>query len=295
MSIVFKSIDPDSRNVRKFYVHKSYAVTSANSASLGLIISVGVSGLSGSYIRSNSNASLGPTNLDGTYQWCLFNSMKQMYYATNSLAVADYFGQQKVDWTNVHRIAVVGFSQHTFGQAIMPSTLTMTDNTSGVTIVDDGYGNLRFTTPVTLTLGGLTNSYTTESVVGNVFYEHGIALVLTSSAGYLFTDSDFSITYKNTVPIQEHEYMCTVKAGELNVTTNPSAYGFNGPYASGSKFYPTQSLGVNFFATHSQFTPYITTIGLYNDVGELLAVSRMSRPIKSIPYLDYTFVTRFDA
>ena len=48
------------------------------------------------------------------------------------------------------------------------------------------------------------------------------------------------------------------------------------------------------FATHSDFAPYITTVGLYNDNNDLLAVSKLSRAIRKDPELSYTFVVRFD-
>ncbi len=33
------------------------------------------------------------------------------------------------------------------------------------------------------------------------------------------------------------------------------------------------------FATGSYFQPYITTVGLYNDTNQLLAVAKLSRPL----------------
>ncbi len=51
---------------------------------------------------------------------------------------------------------------------------------------------------------------------------------------------------------------------------------------------------VESFATHSFFAPYITSIGLYNDLNELLAVAKVSRPIRNDPELALSFVVRFD-
>ena len=41
-------------------------------------------------------------------------------------------------------------------------------------------------------------------------------------------------------------------------------------------------------------TAFITTIGLYNDLNELLVVGRTSKPIKNDPEMDMSFVLRFD-
>lgn len=46
--------------------------------------------------------------------------------------------------------------------------------------------------------------------------------------------------------------------------------------------------------TGSFLAPYITTIGLYNDDCELLAVAKLPRPIKSLPTVNYNFLVRFD-
>ena len=48
------------------------------------------------------------------------------------------------------------------------------------------------------------------------------------------------------------------------------------------------------FVTHSAFNPYITSIGLYNDEKELLAVGKLSRPIKKPKEYDISFTVRFD-
>jgi hypothetical protein len=47
-------------------------------------------------------------------------------------------------------------------------------------------------------------------------------------------------------------------------------------------------------ATHSDFSTYITTVGLYNDENELLAVGKTASPIKNEKELALTFVVRFD-
>jgi len=47
--------------------------------------------------------------------------------------------------------------------------------------------------------------------------------------------------------------------------------------------------------THSEFSPYVTTVGLYNDQNQLLAVAKLSHPIKKDPELSYSYVIRFDA
>jgi len=48
------------------------------------------------------------------------------------------------------------------------------------------------------------------------------------------------------------------------------------------------------FATGSYFSPYVTTIGLYNESYQLVAVGKLSQPIPISLYVDTTFVVNFD-
>jgi len=48
------------------------------------------------------------------------------------------------------------------------------------------------------------------------------------------------------------------------------------------------------FVTGSNFAPYITTIGLYDETNDLLAVGRLAKPIKNDKELDISFLLRFD-
>jgi len=48
------------------------------------------------------------------------------------------------------------------------------------------------------------------------------------------------------------------------------------------------------FVSHSEFSPYITTVGLYNDKHQMVAIGKMSRPIKNAPDLPITFLVRID-
>ena len=46
--------------------------------------------------------------------------------------------------------------------------------------------------------------------------------------------------------------------------------------------------------TGSDFHPYITTIGLYNDENDLLLVAKLSKPIMKSPNTDMTFIVKYD-
>ena len=109
----------------------------------------------------------------------------------------------------------------------------------------------------------------------------------------LFSGS-FQLLFKNEHIVYENEVRCIVKESEYNLSYNPTLLVSGSPYitaisssASGSIYTLTGSLNstLKFFATGSTlpsgsyFTPYATTIGLYNDNNELLAVAKMSKPL----------------
>ena len=94
--------------------------------------------------------------------------------------------------------------------------------------------------------------------------------------------SDVTLSFQNTHTIIEHEYNCHIKEREYGFTMNPTII-------SESKFNTIEN-----FVTGSEFSPYVTTIGLYDDNARLLAVGKLSRPIKKSNDYDTTFVVAFD-
>lgn len=98
------------------------------------------------------------------------------------------------------------------------------------------------------------------------------------------TTSGGSVNFKNTHLIFENEFHCTVEPDEFNFTLNPTA-----------RKYKTIERGeLANFATGSNFRPYVTTIGLYNEEGELLVVGKLAQPVRTSEETDTTFVVRFD-
>ena len=158
-----------------------------------------------------------------------------------------------------------------------------------------------------------------ETVTGET---SGATGVISSSGGIVIGDMEngYTLNYRSTHTIYQHEYRVISQTGRHNSSINPSAtFGRSGSYSVGVgktgdyTFFPpgdNPSGGFNStgsfksfyeatqhyenFVTHSEFRPYITTIGLYNDAGELLVVGRTSRPIKNDDKVDMSFVVRFD-
>ena len=93
----------------------------------------------------------------------------------------------------------------------------------------------------------------------------------------------FVVSFKNEHTIYENEVRCLVKESDYNLTYNPTL--LSGSYSSGS---------VKDFATGSDFYTYATSLGLYNDDNELIAVAKFGKPIMMSPDTDMTFVVKYD-
>lgn len=185
-------------------------------------------------------------------------------------------------------ISVISIPSRVFGENIVPSTFefTYTSSTSiGSNIKDDGEGNL-----VVNTISGSTSTISIGQTVGQIFYSHGIATFTTSSLNVMGFEinktpsllNDTTISYKSTFQIYENQYKATIRENEFGYSLNPSLL-------SGSlddQYYS--------FVTGSDFVPYVTTVGLYNDNKELLVVGKLSSPIPISKFTDTTIVVNYD-
>ena len=113
----------------------------------------------------------------------------------------------------------------------------------------------------------------------------------------------FTISFKNEHIIYENEVRCLVEESDFNLSYNPTLLASGSQYivtsgsqATGSVYTLTGSIDstVKDFATGSTFYTYATTLGLYNDNDELLAVAKFGKPIMMSPDTDITFVDKYD-
>jgi hypothetical protein len=94
-------------------------------------------------------------------------------------------------------------------------------------------------------------------------------------------DLNAILSFKNEHIIYENEVRCKVGENDFNMSMNPTITFDN----SGS---------LRDFATSSFFAPYVTTVGLYNNRNELLAVAKLAQPIPLSSTTDTVFVVKYD-
>ena len=188
-------------------------------------------------------------------------------------------------------IAVFSIPQRYYGEGIKIGTVVLEDETSNRTYTDDGYSNL---------------VDVTGSIWGNIFYDRGLVVVTKDivSGSVL---SQFTLNFRSTKTIFENEIFLSVLENEFNVSQNPSAVDYDGTIGK-IKLHNIRStinpLKVGGFAdylysgsvdpTGSYLAPYITTIGLYDDELNMVAVAKLPQPIKSLPDYPINFIVRFD-
>jgi hypothetical protein len=101
-----------------------------------------------------------------------------------------------------------------------------------------------------------------------------------SSSANLLRERTQNIQFNNTVELNSSIYFCRINHNEYNYSANPT-------YLSQSQIRVKQQ---------SSDVPvsYITTVGLYSADNQLLAVGKLSEPLRKDPTIEYTLRARLD-
>tara|TARA_R110000782_G_scaffold57828_1_gene121140 strand:- start:324 stop:1331 length:1008 start_codon:yes stop_codon:yes gene_type:complete len=200
-------------------------------------------------------------------------------------------------------IGIISIPSRLWGDYIQPKSVKITS--ASVVLRDDGEG--------TLYIDGVEPQVN----YGNVIYEHGI-ITLTNSASYCrggnggsvilegygysqygddvygqgggsiispalgsLISGSITVAFSSSYQILESQYKTTIRENEFNFSLNPSLI-------SGSEG------EVYNFATSSYFSPYVTTIGLYNNNQDLLAIGKLSQPLPTSRTTDTNIFINID-
>ena len=265
------------------------------------ILKINVDGTTTGKIASNAFENFIPTDL-----------LPQRFWLTSSYSAASLTGEgygtveygDTVYGIEIFEpiIATMSIPRALFGDYIIPKSIIIT--TDSGSYFDDGEGRLQMNTP---------KNELKSITVGNVIYEHGI-IVFTGgtrqegtgeSGSYgdaeygsgfyggrtvgnndsenFVKTSNITCSFSSSFTIYETQYKCTIGESEFNYTLNPTMIN------SGSNIGAMQS-----FATESYFDPYVTTVGLYNNNQELLAVGKLAQPLPTSKTTDTTILVNID-
>lgn len=149
-------------------------------------------------------------------------------------------------------------------------------------------GDMRDNTQGMLVVSGYTGRYVDDpefkypvpehhkgKPVGDIIYSQGVLIVTDPFwAWYCANFGDTgTFEWQSNVPIHTLNVACKVSDFEFNTSNNPTSKKLTGK---------------------SDFTPYITSVGLYNNNYELIAVAKLSKPVKKLDNIGMTINVRLD-
>jgi hypothetical protein len=270
--MVFKRFESNDINIYPYVVNKSWSFNYNNLNPE--VISI-YEGTSSSFSLNGLTESISTT---GRYESLIYHSIKHLYYS-NFLSGSfeesgSFYNYNQSNYKNIKSfptssnsmIRLFSVSRKIFGDRIKPGSLTLKGPNK--TFYDDKEGNIYFT------------SGSQDYYIGNIFYSHGIITTLDQNEWDVYSGSA-TWSFQNEHTIYEHQYRCVVTEDDFIFSQNPTIMSDS----SGS---------IRGFATSSYFSPYVTTIGLYNDSNDLIAIGKLSKPVPLSQTSDTNFVIKFD-
>jgi hypothetical protein len=209
-------------------------------------------------------------------------------------------------------VGLISIPSKLYGDYIQPNSVKMTvdfiNNATSYSIVlaDDGEGNLVIDS--------------TDVNVGNVIYPHGM-IIYTNFASYFnegygisfygvgeygggfgvlpsasdVINNNITLSFSSSYTIYETQYKCTLRESEFNATLNPSAQASGSLLTiNSSSFYQRGDGTLANNVTGSYFSPYVTTVGLYDEAQNLLAVGKLAQPLPTSTTTDTTILINID-
>jgi hypothetical protein len=168
-------------------------------------------------------------------------------------------------------INVISIPSRLFGDYIQPNSFCLRyyddDRSTILLFTDDGEGNIR----------------SGSTIIGNIFYPHGMIIIPNPPSDYwqIYYATDITCSFSSSYTIYETQYKCTFRENEFNYTLNPTLQS----NTSGSLYS---------YTTSSQWSPYVTTVGLYDEMQNLLAVGKLSQPLPTSATTDTTILVNID-
>ena len=250
----------------------------------------------------------------------LFNIARDYYLYSTEFAISST--------TFDENTALINIPQTFFGSSIKKGSVELNFYVTGTLVAratDAGQnGELRQTSDGTTSTG-------TDSVVGLVFYNHGLMMLTSSvelyasaslnkwvdfgtglhdgtSGGSGLEDRSFEIKYKGTNYVNTMTMFCHARSGELNSSNNPTAIDWSTEttYAladtGSTKGFEERSKAVKNVVSSSienlnddfRKTTYISKVNMYDDKGNLIGIASLAQPIKKEENDDYTFKIELD-
>jgi hypothetical protein len=215
-----------------------------------------------------------------------YNYEQTSLFQTNSYNYSSNYGYERY-FSPIGTATVLSIPKNMFGDYINPNTFYFKiadpagDYFGFEEYEDNGEGILTV----------ISSSYTSPGkTAGIINYSHGTIIWTNSSISPLTVDgmlwigetNNITCSFQSSRTIFETQYKCTIRPEEFNFSLNPSLI-------SGS----SEGTVYN-FVTSSYFSPYVTTVGFYNENQELLMVAKLGQPLPTSATTDTTILVNID-
>ena len=265
----YKNLDRKDVYLSEYITHKQWTMWNSEFKNYGVSKVYAVSGSLPCYLDVVDKQPTYSWTTGSTYYPRLaYESVKNSFYE-GSTGEGTFSGNRDLDLQtgvtvygsrNIHNNNILMYSipRECIGNRIEKGTVKLMCSSSTLVLTD---------------LEGILVSGSTP--VGDVIYDKGLLIVTEETVVEKFKVArDEYIEYRSELPIYTCNVNCSVKDLEFNYTNNPTV---------------SKELFGN-----PDFTPYVTSVGLYNNNHELVAVAKLSKPVKKASNVDTTFNVRID-
>jgi|TARA_R110001606_G_scaffold39525_1_gene108917 hypothetical protein len=170
----------------------------------------------------------------------------------------------------------VGLIYYQAGIAVVSGSIFNSKNTDDALTSN---GIIKSGTPLTMrrTNAGNTPDIAPFNAKGQQLFITGSSI---SGSADFIRNRLYNVSFNNTTELNSTIYFCRAGHNEFNYSSNPT-------YLTSSQIRVKET-------TLDQPLSYITTIGLYSATNELLAVAKLSEPLKKTPETELTLRVRLD-
>lgn len=318
----YKKLNKQDAFITTYTAHKSWVVSGSQFSDYGIQVIPSANGvylnsLQQLYYPTRVSGSIPSHSFDYYYQSTLFNSQSrelntQPFVISLPRDIVGTYINPGIGMNfYINNVQQIRYVSQSYWANNYTDDSTIFNNTVTIGLMDDGEGNL------------YKSGSNPRDYLGDIIYPHGMiiitdpdyALLLQQAwAGYnpfneleaeinrrtTATRNNIVLRWESSQPIFTHNYHCKVRDFEFNYTYNPTvtSSSLGAIYDNNSNLYSTSGSinkgDLNNNVTGSEFTPYFTTVGLYNDANELIAVAKTTRPVPKSANTEMTIIVKID-
>lgn len=311
---MLKEIPKSDIVVRPFKVYKEWTLDESD-----------ITALYGTEQSDLYDADTDVKNSNGISKRTLYDSIKSQFYLNPSTAsiVTEVGKRESYTSTNERvigdTIGVISIPQEYYGEGVKIGSLTV--EYGSITATDDGNSNLIDSASnvkgnifYDRGLIVLTHAITDGSSLSSFDISYRSTMTIYENEIFLSVlENEFNVSQNPTAVYEVGGTTKTISITKPGSRLVDQEYVSQSIYQAGSKYIKNEAhpivssingssvgsfddyvVSSSIDQTGSYLAPFITTIGLYDDTNNMVAVAKLPQPIKSLPDYPVNFIVRFD-